>query len=181
MRSYSPYDNVEKKAYPWLLVTTSLNDSQVMFFEPAKWVAKLRAMKTDGNPLYFKINLAGGHGGSSGRYDRLKETAFRYSFVLDAVGLAKGPSPTGAGRREALKKLSDAEGAEDAEANRPAAPSARGLRERVADVRPLREHLLRGSTSGSFVQRQPDRRSGPGRSGFQLALRDLCVLCVLCV
>jgi len=94
MRSYSPYDNVEKKAYPWLLVTTSLNDSQVMFFEPAKWVAKLRAMKTDGNPLYFKINLAGGHGGSSGRYDRLRETAFRYSFVLDAVGLAKGPSPT---------------------------------------------------------------------------------------
>jgi oligopeptidase B len=75
-------------------VTTSLNDSQVMFFEPAKWVAKLRAMKTDGNPLYFKINLAGGHGGSSGRYDRLRETAFRYSFVLDAVGLAKGPSPT---------------------------------------------------------------------------------------
>jgi hypothetical protein len=59
MRSYSPYDNVEKKAYPWLLVTTSFNDSQVMYFEPAKWVAKLRAMKTDANPLYFKTNLAG--------------------------------------------------------------------------------------------------------------------------
>jgi oligopeptidase B len=89
MRTYSPYDNVERKAYPWLLVTTSLNDSQVMYFEPAKWVAKLRAMKTDSNPLYFKINLAGGHGGSSGRYDRLREAAFRYAFILDAVGLIK--------------------------------------------------------------------------------------------
>jgi oligopeptidase B len=89
MRSYSPYDNVERKAYPWLLVTTSLNDSQVMYWEPAKWVAKLRAMKTDRNPLYLKTNMAGGHGGSSGRYDRLREAAFRYAFVLDAVGLAR--------------------------------------------------------------------------------------------
>ena len=88
MRSYSPYDNVEPKAYPWMLVTTSFNDSQVMYWEPAKWVAKLRATKTDTNPLYFKINLAGGHGGSSGRYDRLREWAFRYAFILDAVGLA---------------------------------------------------------------------------------------------
>jgi oligopeptidase B len=91
MRSYSPYENVEKKAYPWLLVTTSFNDSQVMYFEPAKWVAKLRATKTDKNPLYFKTNMAGGHGGSSGRYDRLRETAFRYAFMLDAVGLARAP------------------------------------------------------------------------------------------
>jgi len=86
MLSYSPYDNVEAKAYPWMLVTTSLNDSQVMYWEPAKWVAKLRPMKTDNNPLYLKTNLAGGHGGSSGRYDRLKEVAFRYAFMLDAVG-----------------------------------------------------------------------------------------------
>ncbi len=85
MRRYSPYDNVEKKAYPWLLVTTSLNDSQVMYWEPAKWVAKLRAMKTDSNPLIFKVNMAGGHGGSSGRYDRLKEIAFNYAFMLEAV------------------------------------------------------------------------------------------------
>jgi oligopeptidase B len=85
MRQYSPYDNVEKKDYPWILVTTSLNDSQVMYWEPAKWVAKLRAMKTDSNPLLFKTNLAGGHGGSSGRYDRLKEIAFRYAFMLEAV------------------------------------------------------------------------------------------------
>ena len=88
MRSYSPYDNVEHKAYPWLLVTTSLNDSQVGYWEPAKWVAKLRAMKTDTNPLYIKINMAGGHGGSSGRYDVLRERAFRYAFMLDAVGMA---------------------------------------------------------------------------------------------
>ena len=88
MRQYSPYDNVAAKAYPWILVTTSFNDSQVMYWEPAKWVAKLLATKTDHNPLYFKINLAGGHGGSSGRYDRLREIAFRYAFMLDAVGLA---------------------------------------------------------------------------------------------
>ncbi|OLE58253.1 MAG: oligopeptidase B, partial [Bacteroidetes bacterium 13_1_20CM_4_60_6] len=73
MRSYSPYDNVERKAYPWMLVTTSLNDSQVGYWEPVKWVAKLRSMKTDNNPLYIKINMAGGHGGSSGRYDVLHE------------------------------------------------------------------------------------------------------------
>ena len=101
MRGYSPYDNVEKKAYPTMLVTTSLNDSQVMYWEPAKWVAKLRAMKTDKNPLYLKVNLAGGHGGSSGRYDRLREAAFRYAFILDAVGLSSTPpgmSPTAASR-----------------------------------------------------------------------------------
>jgi len=88
MKTYSPYDNVEHKSYPWLLVTTSLNDSQVSYWEPAKWVAKLRATKTDSNQLYFKINMAGGHGGSSGRYDRLREIAFRDAFMLDAVGLA---------------------------------------------------------------------------------------------
>jgi oligopeptidase B len=96
MRSYSPYDNVEKKAYPTMLVTTSLNDSQVMYWEPAKWVAKLRAMKTDKNPLYLKVNMAGGHGGSSGRYDRLREAAFRYAFVLDAVGLGNASPGTSA-------------------------------------------------------------------------------------
>ena len=88
MKTYSPYDNVERKAYPWMLVTTSLNDSQVMYWEPAKWVAKLRATKTDSNPLLLKINMAGGHGGSSGRYDVLRERAFRYAFMLDAVGMA---------------------------------------------------------------------------------------------
>jgi oligopeptidase B len=88
MKTYSPYDNVEHKAYPWLLVTTSLNDSQVMYWEPAKWVARLRTMKTDSNPLYLKVNMAGGHGGSSGRYDRLHEIAFRDAFMLDAVGMA---------------------------------------------------------------------------------------------
>ena len=93
MKSYSPYDNVEAKPYPRLLVTTSLNDSQVMYWEPAKWVAKLRATKTDTNPLYFKINMKGGHGGSSGRYDRLREAAFRYAFMLDAVGRGLPPSP----------------------------------------------------------------------------------------
>ncbi len=86
MMRYSPYDNVKAQDYPWMLVTTSLNDSQVMYWEPAKWVAKLRANKTDHNPLYFKTNMAGGHGGSSGRYDRLHEAAFRYAFMLSAVG-----------------------------------------------------------------------------------------------
>ena len=89
MRQYSPYDNVRAQAYPWILVTTSFNDSQVMYWEPAKWVARLRELKTDANPLYFNVNLAGGHGGSSGRYDQMRERAFRYAFMLDAVGLAQ--------------------------------------------------------------------------------------------
>ena len=66
MKSYSPYDNIEAKDYPAILVKTSFNDSQVMYWEPAKYVAKLRATKTDKNPLLFKINMAGGHGGSLG-------------------------------------------------------------------------------------------------------------------
>ena len=92
MRRYSPYDNVTRQAYPWILATTSLNDSQVMYHEPAKWVARLRALKTDDNPLYLRTLMAGGHGGSSGRYDRWREAAFRYAFMLDAVGLG-GPVP----------------------------------------------------------------------------------------
>ncbi|GLC27934.1 S9 family peptidase [Roseisolibacter agri] len=88
LKTYSPYDNVRAQRYPWLLVTSSLNDSQVGFHEPTKWVAKLRTLKTDGNPLLLRMNMAGGHGGSSGRYDQLREQAFRYAFMLDAVGLA---------------------------------------------------------------------------------------------
>ncbi|HEU5248428.1 MAG TPA: prolyl oligopeptidase family serine peptidase, partial [Thermoanaerobaculia bacterium] len=82
IRSYSPYDNIAPKAYPAMLVKTSFNDSQVMYWEPAKYVARLRATKTDSNPLIFKVNMAGGHGGSSGRYDKLRETAFDYAFLL---------------------------------------------------------------------------------------------------
>ncbi len=90
MLSYSPYDNVEKKAYPTMLVRTSLNDSQVMYWEPAKYVAKLRAMKTDANPLLFKVKLEpGGHGGASGRYDRLRDTAYDYAFILEQMGISK--------------------------------------------------------------------------------------------
>ena len=86
MLSYSPYDNVEKKAYPNMLVTTGLNDSQVQYFEPAKWVAKLRYMKTDHNKLYLKINMDAGHGGNSGRFESLKEIALMYAFMLDCLG-----------------------------------------------------------------------------------------------
>ena len=89
MKSYSPYDNLEAKAYPAMLVKTSFDDSQVMYWEPAKYVAKLRTLKTDENPLIFKINMAGGHGGSSGRYDRLKETAFDYAFILGQMGISR--------------------------------------------------------------------------------------------
>jgi oligopeptidase B len=88
MMQYSPYDNVAPREYPWMLVTSSLNDSQVMYWEPAKWVARLRATKTDSQPLYLKTSMAGGHSGSSGRYDRLRERAFKFAFMLDAVGLA---------------------------------------------------------------------------------------------
>ncbi len=92
MRSYSPYDNLKRRAYPAMLVETSYNDSQVMYWEPAKYVAKLRTLKTDRNPpLLLKTIMEAGHGGASGRYDALKELAFTYSFVLDQVGLAKAP------------------------------------------------------------------------------------------
>ncbi|APV52218.1 oligopeptidase B [Betaproteobacteria bacterium GR16-43] len=89
MRSYSPYDNMKKGAYPAMLVETSLNDSQVMYWEPAKYVAKLRTLKTDKSVVLLKTIMEAGHGGASGRYDALKELAFTYSFVLDQVGLAK--------------------------------------------------------------------------------------------
>lgn len=87
MKSYCPYTNLKKGAYPSILVTTSLNDSQVMYHEPAKYVAKLRTLKTDSNPLLFKCQMAGGHGGPSGRYDNLKEQAFVTAFVLDQIGV----------------------------------------------------------------------------------------------
>jgi oligopeptidase B len=86
MLSYSPYDQLEAKAYPALLVKTSFNDSQVMYWEPAKYVAKLRTLKTGSNPLLLKTNMAAGHGGASGRYDLLRETAFEYAFMLWQVG-----------------------------------------------------------------------------------------------
>jgi oligopeptidase B len=86
MRSYSPYDNVEAQAYPNLLVLTSLHDSQVQYWEPAKWVAKLRATKTDQNCLNLRTKMDAGHGGVSGRYKRYEETAFIYAFLLDLVG-----------------------------------------------------------------------------------------------
>ena len=83
--SYSPYDNIKAQDYPALYVTTSLNDSQVQYYEPAKWVAKLRATKTDANPLLFKIDLNGSHNGNSGRFARYRETADLYAFFLDQL------------------------------------------------------------------------------------------------
>jgi len=90
MLSYSPYDNIEHKVYPAMLVETSLNDSQVMYWEPAKYVAKLRAAKVDTHPLLLKMNMEAGHGGASGRYDYLREIAFTYAFILWQLGLAQG-------------------------------------------------------------------------------------------
>jgi oligopeptidase B len=87
MKSYSPYDNVEKKNYPNLLVTTGLHDSQVQYFEPAKWVAKLRALKTDKNVIIFHINMDYGHGGASGRFDYLKDVALQYVFLFRLEGI----------------------------------------------------------------------------------------------
>ncbi len=88
MKSYSPYDNVEAKAYPPILVTTGLHDSQVQYWEPAKWVARLRDMKTDKNPLLLYTNMDAGHGGASGRFQAYKETAMEYAFLLDLAGKA---------------------------------------------------------------------------------------------
>ena len=87
MKSYSPYDNVDAKNYPAMLVTTGLHDSQVQYWEPAKWVAKMRELKTDNNPLLLYCNMETGHGGASGRFARHKETAMEYAFVLDLAGL----------------------------------------------------------------------------------------------
>ena len=89
MLSYSPYDNLKAASYPAMLVKTSLNDSQVMYWEPAKYVAKLRTLKTDNNPLLLVTNMQAGHGGSSGRYDYLKEIALDYAFLLRELGLVK--------------------------------------------------------------------------------------------
>jgi oligopeptidase B len=89
MLSYSPYDNIERKAYPSMLVTTGLNDSQVMYWEPAKYVAKLRAMKTDHRPLLLKVNMGAGHGGASGRYDAIKERAFEMAWMLSQWGIGQ--------------------------------------------------------------------------------------------
>ncbi|MEB3231978.1 MAG: S9 family peptidase [Leptolyngbyaceae bacterium] len=88
MKSYSPYDNVKAQDYPHLLITAGLNDPRVSYWEPAKWTAKLRSMKTDNNRLMLKTNMDAGHGGASGRYGRLKEKALDYAFVLDCLNLA---------------------------------------------------------------------------------------------
>ena len=87
MLSYSPYDHVEAKNYPNILITAGLNDPRVQYWEPAKWTAKLRKMKTDDNVLVLKTNMGAGHGGSSGRYDRIHEKAFEYAFMLDTLGI----------------------------------------------------------------------------------------------
>ena len=86
MKSYSPYDNIKAQPYPHLLVTTGLHDSQVQYWEPAKWVAKLREYKTSDNQLYLDTNMDAGHGGASGRFEALKETAKEFAFLLDLEG-----------------------------------------------------------------------------------------------
>jgi oligopeptidase B len=87
MKRYSPYENIEAKAYPNILVTTGLHDSQVQYFEPAKWVAKLRATKTDDNIILLKTNMDFGHGGASGRFDYLKDIALNYAFLFALEGI----------------------------------------------------------------------------------------------
>jgi oligopeptidase B len=89
MLKYSPYDNVEKKAYPAILATAGLNDPRVPYWEPAKWVAKLRALKTDDNLLLFKTDLSSGHFSASDRYKYIKQTSFEYAFILEQIGAMK--------------------------------------------------------------------------------------------
>jgi oligopeptidase B len=89
MKSYSPYDNVKAQGYPNMLITAGLNDPRVGFWEPAKWAAKLRALKTDNNRLILKTNMGAGHGGLTGRFDYLREEAFEYAFILDLLGIRK--------------------------------------------------------------------------------------------
>ena len=89
MRAYSPYDNLAPGPYPAMLVETSLHDSQVMYWEPAKYVARLRRLRTDGNPLLLRTRMDAGHGGASGRYDALREVAFTYAFILGVLGIVR--------------------------------------------------------------------------------------------
>jgi oligopeptidase B len=87
MKQYSPYDNLKAQEYPNMLVLTSFSDSQVQYFEPAKYVARLRDLKTDKNTLLFKTNMAGSHGGASGRFERLKERAMEFSWMMGLLGM----------------------------------------------------------------------------------------------
>ena len=94
MKAYSPYDNVTAKAYPSILTTAGFNDPRVQYWEPAKWVAKLRSLKTDNHRLLFKTNMGAGHSGASGRYDYLHEVAFEYAFLLDVLGWSEAVEPS---------------------------------------------------------------------------------------
>jgi oligopeptidase B len=87
MLSYSPYDNVGAKAYPHLLIRAGLNDTRVMYWEPAKWAAKLRVNSTGEYPLMFKTEMGAGHGGPSGRYDRYRKIAYDYAFIFDCLDM----------------------------------------------------------------------------------------------
>ena len=89
MKSYSPYDNIKRQSYPHMYISTGLHDSQVQYWEPAKWVAKLRVFKTDSNYLFLDTNMEAGHGGASGRFEALKELAKEFSFLLDLEGIKK--------------------------------------------------------------------------------------------
>ena len=89
IKSYSPYDNVVERDYPAILITASLNDQRVQYWESAKWAAKLRASKTDDNPLLLRMTMEAGHGGVSGRYERYRLWAFVYAFVLDRLGIVE--------------------------------------------------------------------------------------------
>jgi oligopeptidase B len=89
MLSYSPYDNVRPQAYPAMLVTTGLWDSQVQYYEPAKWIAKLRAVNTCSNVLLLHVDMQAGHGGKSGRFQRYREIAMEYAFLLDQAAVRK--------------------------------------------------------------------------------------------
>jgi oligopeptidase B len=107
IKSYSPYDNIAAKAYPHMLITAGLNDPRVAYWEPAKWTARLRARKTDTNRLLLKTHMGAGHGGASGRYDALREMAFKYAFLIDTLGLAPLPGSTEV-RREHCRLEPDA-------------------------------------------------------------------------
>ena len=89
MKSYSPYDNVKAQDYPNLYISTGFHDSQVQYWEPAKWIAKLRALRTNKNQLFLDTNMDAGHGGASGRFEALKEVAKEYAFMLDLEGVTK--------------------------------------------------------------------------------------------
>ena len=146
MKSYSPYDNVEAKDYPALLVTGGLNDPRVQYWEPAKWVAKLRATKTDEHLLVLKMEMGAGHSGPSGRYDAWRDEAFVLAFLLDQLSLLPDPLTSAVGGPPAPQCFATPWRRRPLRSNRRAAATSGRRRPGRRRTRPLTQRWWRSSS-----------------------------------